>query len=198
MITTVAIAAALLFAVIGVRLGYFRAWVMFFNILVSIYLAVMLAPVVPGLIPHVEDFHYRYPAFIIVVAIILFSGLHAIAISLMKTFEASCHRIFDLVSSAVLGFISGYLLIVFIFFVICLIPSAKPGFVSWQDKSTAKAGRPVVSACDLISYISIHARQDAARGVVHKLIDKRNELAGFHPEEPYDTEEQYETEKSYE
>ena len=180
MTTIAAIVVALLFALIGIRLGYFRAWVMLFNIFVSIYLAVMLAPVVPGLIPHVEDFHYRYPVFIIVAAIIIFSGLHSIAISLMRTFEASCHRIFDLVSSAVLGFISGYLLTAFVFFVICLIPSAKPGFVSWQDKSTAKAGRPVISACDLIGYISIHARQGAASGVVYKLIDKRNELVRFH------------------
>ena len=120
MITLVAIVAALLFAVIGVRLGYFRAWVMLFNILVSIYLAVMLAPVVPGLIPYVEDFHYRYPAFVIAAAIIIFAVLHSIAISLIGTFEASYYRKFDLISSAVLGFISGYLLAVFIFFVICL------------------------------------------------------------------------------
>ena len=96
MITIVAIAAALLFAVIGLRMGYFRAWVMLFNILVSIYLAVMLAPVVPGLIPYVKDFHYRYPVFIISAAIIIFVVLHSIAISLMKTFEASCYRRFDL------------------------------------------------------------------------------------------------------
>jgi uncharacterized membrane protein required for colicin V production len=192
MITIVAIAVALFFAVIGIRMGYFRVWVMLFNILVSIYLAVMLAPVVPGLIPYVRDFRYRYPAFIIVAAIIIFAVLHSIAISLMKTFEASCHRIFDLVSSAVLGFISGYLLTAFVFFIICLIPLEKPWFVSWQDKSTAKAGQPVISACDFIGYISIHACEDAAGGVVHKLIDERNELAGLHQEEEYDTEESYE------
>jgi hypothetical protein len=192
MITIVAIAAALFFAVIGVRMGYFRAWVMLFNILVSIYLAVMLAPVIPGLIPYVKDFHYRYPAFIIVAAIIIFAVLQLIAISLMEAFEASCHRIFDLVSSAVLGFISGYLLTAFVFFVICLIPFAKPWFVSWQDKSTAKAGQPVISACDFIGFISIHACEGTASGVVGKLIDERNELAGLHQEEEYDTEESYE------
>ena len=191
MITIVAIAVALFFAVIGIRLGYFKAWMMLFNILVSIYLAVMLAPVIPGLIPSVRDYHYRYPIFIIVVAIIIFAVLHSIAIRLIGTFEASYYRKFDLVFSAVFGFISGYLLIAFIFFVICLIPLEKPGFVSWQDKSTAKASKPVIVACDVISYISIHARQDAASGVVGKLIDERNELAGLHPEEPEGAEKAY-------
>ena len=110
----------------------------------------------------------------------------------MKTFEASCYRRFDLVSSAVLGFISGYLLTAFVFFVICLIPFAKPEFVSWQDKSTAKVGRPVISACDIIGCISIHACEDVASGVVHKLIDEKNALAGLLQEEEYDTEESYE------
>lgn len=191
MITIVAIAAAFFFAVIGLRLGYFRAWMMLFNILVSIYLAVMLAPVIPGLIPHVRDYQHRYPVFIIVVAVIIFAILHSITISLMETFEASCHRILDLVFSAVFGFISGYLLIVFIFFVVCLIPLKKPWFVSWQDKSTTKAGQPVIAACDFIGFVSIHACEGAASGVVSKLVDERNELAGVRPKEPEGAEKSY-------
>ena len=191
MITIVAIAVALFFVVIGLRLGYFRAWMMLFNTLVSIYLAVMLAPVIPGLIPCVRDCHYRYPVFIIVIAVIIFAILHSITISLMGTFEASCHRVLDLVFSAVFGFISGYLLIAFIFFVICLIPLKQSWFVSWQDKSTAKADKPVIAACDFIGFISIHAYQDAASDVVGKLIDERNELAGLHPKEPEGAEQSY-------
>ena len=192
MITIAAIIIALFFVVIGLRLGYFRAWVMLFNILVSVYLAVMLAPVVPGLIPCVRDSCYRYPAFIMAAAIIIFAVMHSIALRLMKSFEASCHRIFDLIASAVFGFISGYLLTAFIFFVICLIPLAKPGFVSWQDKSVAEVRQPVISACDFIGYISIHACEGVAGGIVNKLIDERDALAGLHKEEENETEESYE------
>jgi uncharacterized membrane protein required for colicin V production len=191
MITIIAIAVALFFAVIGLRLGYFRAWMMLFNILVSIYLAVMLAPVIPGLIPCVRDYHYRYPVFVIVVAVIIFAILHSITITLMETFKASCHRVLDLVFSAMFGFISGYLIIVFIFFVVCLIPLKKPWFVSWQDKSTAKAGKPVVAACDFIGFISIHTCQGTASEVVSKLVDERNKLAGLHQEEPEGAEQSY-------
>jgi hypothetical protein len=191
MMILITIAAALLFAVIGIRLGYYRIWALLFNILVSIYLAVMLAPVIPGLIPNVKDFHYRYPAFVIAAAIIIFAALQSFAIYLIGTFEASYHRKFDLISSAVLGFISGYLLGAFVFFVICLIPFTKPNLISWQDKSTARASQPVISACNLIGNISIHVCDNTACGVVDKLINARNELAGLHQQEPYETEEAY-------
>jgi len=187
----VAIVAALLFALLGIRLGYYRSWAMLFNILVSIYLAVMLAPVVPGLLANVRDFHYRYPAFIIIVAIIIFTILQLFTNYLTGAFEASYHRKFEIISSAIIGFISGYLLITFIFFVICLVPSTKPKFISWQDKSTYQAAQPVVSACNFIGYISIHACEDVACGVVDELIDARDELARLDPQDPCETEEAY-------
>ena len=191
MMIIVAIAVALLFAVIGVRLGFYRVWALLFNILVSIYLAVMLAPVIPGLIPNVKDLHYRYPAFVIAAAIIIFAALQVITVYIIGTFEGSYHRKFDLASSAVLGFISGYLLTAFVFFVICLIPFTKTNLVSWRDKLTPHASKPVISACDFIGNLSIHVCDDVACGVVDKLIDARDELAGISPEEPYGTEESY-------
>ena len=50
----------------------------------------------------------------------------------------------------------------------------------------------------IIGYISIHACEHVASGVVQKLIDEKNELAGLHQEEEYDTEEEYDIEESYE
>jgi len=185
------IAVALIFTVLGIRLGYYRTWALLFNILVSIYLAVMLAPVIPGLLPNVKDFHYRYPIFIIIAAIIIFAILQSFTIYLIGAFEASYHRKFDIISSALLGFISGYLLGAFIFFVICLVPSTKPKFISWQDKSTYQAAQPVVSACNFIGYISIHACDNVACGLVDELISARDELARLNPQDPCETEDTY-------
>ena len=67
----IAVMTGVIFAVVGIRRGFYATWALVFNILISIYLAVMLTPAVIGFIPNVDNFHYHQAVCIGGIAIIV-------------------------------------------------------------------------------------------------------------------------------
>ena len=121
MMLWIAVIAGIVFAVVGIRRGLCPTWALVFNILIAIYLSVMLTPAMLRLFDDADGFQYHRPICVAALAIAFFGILQAGAIVLIGTFEASLPRMFDIVGSGVLGFLSGYLACVFFLFVFFVI-----------------------------------------------------------------------------
>jgi len=189
-----AVAMGVVFALIGIRLGFYRMWAVLFNILVSIYLGVMLTPAMVKIIPSMENFYYHRPLSVAAIAIVAFAVLQTIAVTLIGAFEVSFPKMFNNIGSVILGFLSGYLLVIFVLFVICVIPFSKQGLVSWQRRLKPTAARPVVKVCDFVGSASLHVCDGVALEVVSDLISRHR--PGDEPDysdEPY--EEMYKMEQ---
>ena len=129
-----AMAVGVVFAVIGIRQGFYRSWAILFNILISIYLAVMLTPVMYDVFAEMDNFKYSGPACVFSIGAFTFAVLQMAAIVLTGTFEVSLPRFFNTFGAGVLGFISGYLVIIFVSLVICVSPFESQGVYNFQQK----------------------------------------------------------------
>ena len=193
----IAVMTGVIFAVVGIRRGFYPTWAFVFNILISIYLAVMLTPAVIEFIPNVDNFHYHQAVCIGGIAIIVFLVLQTIAAFLIGTFEASFPRIFDTIFAGALGFLSGYLVCIFVFFVFCVIPFSKQKqkLISWQENLSQTALTPVITVCDFVGKVSLHTCDGVASKAVGKLISARDRSGD---ESDYQEQSSFETGDIYE
>jgi len=170
MIFWFAVVAGVIFAVIGIRKSFFPMWAMLFNILVSIYLSIMLSPLIVQIRPDLEQLRYYLAACVAVIAVMVFVILQVITTSfLAELSESLCPRFFDNIGAGILGFLSGYVVFGFVFLVICIMPFSKLPFMKGfcgDGISTPTGVRPVVKACNFVATASMQIYSDTAGGVV--------------------------------
>jgi uncharacterized membrane protein required for colicin V production len=159
MILVFAAIVGVVFAVIGIRKGFFPMWLVLFNILVSIYLGVMLSPTVAAIWPDMEQNRYYMAAFTAGTSFVLFVVLQNIVKALFGNLaENCCPKFFDIAGAGALGFLAGFLVFSFIYFVVCMMPFSKKPFMQGlcgDGASTPDGVRPVVKACVFVSGISL-------------------------------------------
>lgn len=159
MILVLAILVGVVFAVIGTRKGFFPMWLVLFNILISIYVGVMLSPTLVAIRPDMEQEPYYLAAFIAVTSVMIFIVLGTIAISFFGELgECFCPKIFDTAGAAALGFLAGFCVLSFVYFIVCITPFSEKPFMKGVcgDGLSAPAGvKPVVKACAFVSSISL-------------------------------------------
>ena len=147
MIFWLAILAGALFAWIAVRIKFYETWALLFNIVISVYAAIFLAPTIANSIPAAGDTSYGRALTLAAVAMGTFLILHGISYTFLTgQFSVSFPKIFDTVLTGVLGFLAGFLLLSFVAFVICVTPISHNKFVN-------KAGFGRQSQRTNISYI---------------------------------------------
>jgi hypothetical protein len=118
-----------LFAWFAVGIGFYEMWVMLFNIVISIYLAVFLRPIIVN-IPAVGDTPYSNALTMIAIAIASFSILHGISYTFITSqFKVSFPRIFNTLGTGFLGFLAGFLVWNFVSFLIFITPISQDTFV---------------------------------------------------------------------
>jgi hypothetical protein len=158
---------------LGREMRFYSAWALLFNILVSMYLGVMLTPVLIGVITDQSVSYYHCATGVAGIAIIAFIILHTFtAIFLTADVEIRFPRMFDGVGSAILAFLSGYLVCNFVILVICIMPFTKNSTVEniiKQAKLTSVAVPSVAVACDFVGTMSMQCYGDAAERVVGEL-----------------------------
>lgn len=174
MIFWFAVLVGVIFAVIGIRKSFYPMWMMLFNILVSIYLAVMLSPLIVQIRPDMDQLRYYFAACVAVIAVMAFIILQVIKTSfLAEISESLCPRFFDNVGAGILGFLSGYVVISFAFLVVCIMPFSEQSFMKGilgDGVSTPSGVKPVVKACDFVAKASMQVYSDTAGGVVDWLV----------------------------
>ena len=186
MIFWFAVVAGVIFAVIGIRKSFFPMWAMLFNILVSIYLSIMLSPLIVQIRPDLEQLRYYLAACVAVIAIMIFVILQVITTSFLADIsESLCPKFFDNIGAGILGFLSGYVVFGFVFLVICIMPFSKLPFMKGfcgDGVSTPAGVKPVVKACDFIASASMQCYPNKA-GVVVKWLTAPETKSEYSPAE---------------
>ncbi|MBN1123791.1 MAG: CvpA family protein [Sedimentisphaerales bacterium] len=160
----------LIFAYVGLRIGFYMVWQSLFNLLVAIYVGVMFTPWLIDHLPEMELSGYGYAVSIILLASLLFLILQAItACYLTGISEVQFPRIFETFGAGILGFVLGYFLFAFIIFVLYLLPISH----SEQAKQHVFRSRPITAlnsinkACNWVGTISLQYHDNT----VEKTID---------------------------
>jgi len=147
----IAIIAGLIFAWIAIRVGFYVAWSVMFNLVVSIYIAISLGPFVADKLPLEGGFG----------AAIVLTGLAAAVFAVLQgscylfftsQYEMSFPAIFDSVASGITGFLTGMLIVSFLILPVGLI---RQGTVA--DKNTTKESYQLNSSAYLnFWYNAVH------------------------------------------
>ena len=123
----IAILAGALFIWLAVRMGFYETWVLFFNIVVSIYVSVFLTPILAEFAPAPTGASSYHTALCMIV---LAGGCFALLQGLSFVFLTGQYhipfpRVFDVVFSGVLGFVTGFLTLSFVALVLTTTPLAE-------------------------------------------------------------------------
>ena len=113
MVVLIGIIAGLIFAWMAIRMGLYVTWSVMFNLIVSIYLAISLGPVIADKLPLEGSFG----AAVILVgfAAAVFTLLQgACYLFITSQYEMSFPKLFDSVTSSIIGFLAGMLIVSFL------------------------------------------------------------------------------------
>ncbi len=115
----------------AIRIGFYESWVMLFNILISIYVAIFLTPVIVDIVPEAGGISCGNILAMTAVAIAVFAILYGIAhIFFTSQFNVSFPKTFDILFAGLLGFLAGFLVLSFAAFLICATPISQNEFAS--------------------------------------------------------------------
>jgi hypothetical protein len=118
-----------LFAWHTIKMGFYETWAFVFNIIISIYLAVFLRPIIAN-IPGVGDTPYINALTMAGTAIGAFLILHGISYTFLTSqFRVSFPKTFDTLGAGFLGFLAGFLVWSFAGLLICTTPISQNSFV---------------------------------------------------------------------
>jgi len=129
MVFWISILVSGLFACFAIKKGFYEMWTLGFNIIISVYLAVLLGPVVSGIIP-TGTAGYSKTLTVLATAVACFLILHGISYTFITgQFIIPFPRIVDLVGAGLLGFLAGFLVWSFASLLIMTTPITKNTFV---------------------------------------------------------------------
>jgi ABC-type xylose transport system permease subunit len=128
MVFWISILVSGLFACFAIKKGFYEMWTLGFNIIISVYLAVLLGPVVSGIIPTGAAGYKTLT--VLATAVACFLILHGISYTFITgQFIIPFPRIVDLVGAGLLGFLAGFLVWSFVSLLIMTTPITKNTFV---------------------------------------------------------------------
>ncbi len=146
-----------LFAWLAVKMGFYETWAFAFNIVISIYLAVFLSPIIAAIVPVPGDMSYNNALCMIAVAVAAFLILHGISyIFLTGQFSVSFPKVFDILGSGFLGFLAGLLVWGFVGLLIYTTPISQNPIVKQIGFSSQfeQCSMPVISWwCNLVNKV---------------------------------------------
>jgi uncharacterized membrane protein required for colicin V production len=126
-----AILAGALFAWVATRFGFFETWAVMFNIVVSVYAAVFLAPVITDAVPAAGETAWGTALTLAAIAIGAFLILHGTTYAFITgQANVSFPKIFDTVLAGVLGFLAGFLVLSFTALLICVTPISRDNLIN--------------------------------------------------------------------
>jgi hypothetical protein len=149
MVFWLAILVGAFFAWFAVKIGFYETLVMLFNIVISIYIAIFLTPVIVDIVSAAGDTSYGNALTLIATAIGTFVILYGISYALLTgQFRVTFPRIIDIPFTGMLGFLAGFLVLSFVALLICVTPIS-------QNKFVKEAGLSRQSQQANISYICL-------------------------------------------
>jgi len=136
-----------LFAWLAIKMRFYEMLAMLFNIVISVYVAVFLTPVIVDIVPAAGDTPYGNALTLAATAVATFLILHGISYTFLTgQFSVPFPKIFDTLFAGLLGFLAGFLILSFAAFIITVTPIS-------QNRFASKAGFNRQSQQANISYI---------------------------------------------
>lgn len=155
MVFWVGILAGGFFVWFAVKIGFYETWTMLFNIVISIYAAVFLTPVIIENVPAASDTSYGTALTLAAIAAGVFLILYGISYTFLTSqFSVSFPKIFDNLGAGVLGFLSGLLIWSFLVLLISTMPIAQNSFVrdiGFGPKIEQTSGPYISWWCNLVN-----------------------------------------------
>ncbi len=119
-----------LFTWFAIKIGFYEMLAMFFNIVISIYAAIFLTPVILDIIPTARETQYCHTLALVVLGGGTFFILYGITyVFLTGQFKVSFPKLFDILLTGILGFLAGFLVLSFAALVITVTPISQNRFV---------------------------------------------------------------------
>jgi len=163
-----------LFAWHAIKMGFYETWAFVFNIIISIYLAVFLRPIIAN-IPGVGDTPYINALTMAATATGAFLILHGISYTFITgQFRVSFPRIFDTLGAGFLGFLAGFLVWSFAGLLICITPISQNSFVKktgFENQFRQNNASVIYWWCDLVNTaVSSRSTEHTAEEAVSELL----------------------------
>lgn len=152
-----------LFVWLAVKMGFYETWVLLFNTVISIYLAVFLGPVIANIVPVARGSAYNNALCMIIPGVGAFLILYGISYTLFTgQFSIPFTKKIDTLAAGFFGFLTGLLVWFFLSLLICIMPISQHTFVSELDFAGGfkQTGLPYIGWwCDMVN--SIVASEDS-------------------------------------
>ncbi len=178
MVPWIGILVGALFVWLAVTIGFYEIWCLFINILISIYVAVFLAPTVIDLAPSTGSIApYSTAMSMVVVAGGCFALLYGISyVFLTGQFSVPFPRTFDVLLAGGLGFLTGFLLLSFVGIVFTTTPLAKERFartLGFNAESERANISCIARCCDVIHSLTGNDISDSPTKIaIAQLLDR--------------------------
>ncbi|AQT68194.1 hypothetical protein STSP2_01349 [Anaerohalosphaera lusitana] len=158
------------------NMNFYSMWQISFNLAVSIYLAIISAPLIVNLLRDQEKaLPYNLAACMLLIAILSFVVLHIISTAVLGwRIEVTLPAFFETLGVGALGFISGYLIISFLLFTFCIMPiTRKPcmDFLNGTKGPKAAFLYPVQATCSFVGQISLQPKENSVLQLAMELVD---------------------------
>ncbi len=145
-----------IFAWFAIKLCFYQTWALVFNIIISIYLAIYLQPIIAN-IPAVGDTPYSGALTMIGVALASFLILHGISYTFLTgQFNVPFPKVFDSLGAGFLGFLAGFLVWSFLSLLFYTTPVSRYAFVKdigFTDQFQKTSLSYVSRFCNLVNAV---------------------------------------------
>jgi uncharacterized membrane protein required for colicin V production len=169
-----------IFTWFAIKIGFYEMLAMLFNIVISIYVAIFLSPVILNIIPEAGDIPCSNALALAVIGAGTFFILHGITyVFLTGQFKVSFPKLFDLLFTGILGFLAGFLVLSFAALVITVTPISQNRFVKQVgfNKQSQQANLSYMCLwCDMVNLIvsSPDTKITSNQAVEHLLNDAQS------------------------
>ena len=164
---------ALLVGIVGTRKGFFVMWATLFNVMISVYLGIMLTPLIVGTFVSEGVSCYCCAGCVGGIALLVFIILEIFTYyCFFKKGKVIVPWVLDTFGAGILGFISGYIACSFLFLVIGIMPTLESPFTKSffnRTKLVAAGKGPVIKSCNFVDKMSLQFREGMADEVVGQL-----------------------------
>jgi hypothetical protein len=177
-----------LFAWYAIKMGFYETWAFVFNIIISIYLAVFLRPIIAN-IPGVGDTPYINALTMAGTAIGAFLILHGISYTFLTgQFRVSFPKILETLGCGFLGFLAGFLVWSFAGLLICITPISQNSFVKkigLESQFRQNNASVIYWWCNLVNTaVSSENNRITSEQAISELLKSAEPKAQVEPAEP--------------
>lgn len=169
------------FAWLGFKIGFYQTWALLFNVVIAVYLAIFLGPVIVEVIPGVSEAPFSTVLAVTATGIGAFLILQCLSYTFVTgQFNVMIPRLVDTLGSVLLGFLSGFLVWSFVALLLCMTPISENRLMKGigfhgESEQTIKAN--VFWWCNLVHGVAAADEQsptprDTVAELLHKTVGR--------------------------